>query len=365
MKGEHGRFFRWLSLFLVMLLFSATGIAEDMEEPAELFLKTDSRLSFSNAVYHYVEIQAEAKGADQLVLRVYKPDGTQAKYKVRRNTPTAQDAGMSSAYPVYENGNGLSGTELLFASNCATGTWTIEVRALRKKETVATATLAVEVWNPQRIELTDYERVHAMLLMEENTPQPVERGKIRFVAQLPEDHCFINAYWRSKYYDLKDSARNKCTRAIFSMGLSWLGIDCTPVRMSELVKAKEIYYTYEHVIDALGNIEQLDGKLELLWNNYIYGGASPVEIHFNYQGGMHALLLIARDTQNPDVFYALNPSEGVDATAYGGKKHDHVIPIIIEDGRIGGVIQSPLIKRYHKGKIDVICQWALIEEEDR
>ena len=360
--NRNNRFFlTCFQVLLILLLFSGSG--QCAENTASLSLSAEEPLSFYNGVYHYITVNAEAHGADQLVMRVYKPDGSQARFNVRRRGKNEAQAGMSASFQADENDNYLSGSKVLFLTKCDPGIWKIEVTALRNKEELLSAFLPVEVKAYGKIIPTEYETAYE-LVTEDDEEHSVVAGQVRFVAQMPKDHCFINRFWKSKYYDLTGSAKTKCTRAVLSMGLSWLGIDCTPVRMSEITKSQEIFHTYEHVIQALGNIEQIDGNLEDLWGNYLRGEASPIEIHFNFESGMHALLLIHRDSTIPELYYAVNPGDGVNATAYGGKKHDHIIPILIEQGEIGCMIQSPLVKRFHKGKLDVICQWKLTERTE-
>ena len=190
---------------------------------------------------------------------------------------------------------------------------------------------------------------------------PAEEGKIRFVAQNPKDPSFVKEYWLSKKYDLREKSNKKCTRAVFSMALSYLGIDCTPVRMSDLLWGEEIIHTFDPVCEKLGNVERISGDLDTLWAAYEAGEASPVLVHFDYESGegMHSLLLVSRDRLNPELFYCVTSSSAVNTSAFpDGKVRDHVIPILIEEGRIGAWIQSPLLKAYHKGKIDDIWQWT-------
>ena len=349
-------------LLSLLLLSPLAALGEAAEEAPFLELTPGGRLNFYNGTYHYVTVNAECRGADQLVMRVYKPDGSPFRFSVRRMGRNGVTAGMTASFAVDGEKNWLSGSEVLFSTKCTPGIWQIEVTALKDREEVAAATLRVTVLSAAEIRPGEYDIARAMLTGEADG-QNVIAGKIRFVTQMPNDHCFEKRYWRSKYYDLTGSAQTKCTRAVLSMGLSWLGVDCTPVRMSEMTKAQEIYYTYEHVIEALGNVEQVEGEVEALWDHYMSGAASPVEIHFTYEGGMHALLLIHRDRENPDIYYAVNPGDGVNATEYGGEKHDHIIPLLIEEGRIGAMIQSPLVKRFNKGKLDLICQWKLLDED--
>lgn len=362
MKQKACRLFLCLGLCFLSLFFSLPSCAETTEDTPVLTLTSDSDLYISNAVYHYVKLNSEVQNADQLMLRVLQPDGEPAAFKTRKRVNKKEGAVRATKFSVRGTTNGLNGTEILFPSKIDVGTWTIEVQALQKEKTVATATLTVEVWDMSQVQPADYEQARTLLQQDEDN-KSVEQGKIRFVTQISEDHCFTRSFWKNTYYNLLDTARTKCTRAVFSMALSWLGIDCTPVAMSSLVRSQEIFHTYEAVVKALGNVTRTDGNLEELWENYTLRGASPVAIHFVYDGGggMHALLLIGRDSICPDLYYAVNPSEGVDAREYGGKRHDHIIPVFIEEGKIGTLIQSPLVKRYNKSKIDVICQWSLTE----
>ena len=132
-----------------------------------------------------------------------------------------------------------------------------------------------------------------------------------------------------------------------------------------MLKGEEIDFTYDPVCRKLGNVSRMDGDLETLWTNYERGEASPVMLHFRYSGGegMHAVLLVARDEDDPELFYAVTTGQRVNTSAFpDGMSRDVVIPILIEKGENGQRIQSPALKRYHKGTIDQIWQWKLTEE---
>ena len=137
---------RCLCLGLAILLRPCIGITEETE--ATLSISSDSLLAFSNVLFHYVEIQAEVQGADQLVLRVYKPDGSKVRYKTLKIAQVGGEPIFSSAFPVNGTENKLSGTQVLFPRNSVAGTWTIEVRAMLKDEIVAVATLPVQIRDP-------------------------------------------------------------------------------------------------------------------------------------------------------------------------------------------------------------------------
>ena len=339
---------------------SAEAPAEGEDVP--VLLSVSGPVRFTNVLYHYVELcmQVTDERVNELTLRVWRPDGTPAAFRTRAHVRNDWKAVKSYSFPVNKDRENPNRTEIFFKSDCETGVWRLEVSALAGKKEMGSAALDIEVLAPYAIEPADYARVRERVRFPtaDGAPPEVQAGTIRFCAQLPEDPCFILSDWKSAEYDFSKDSRDKCTRCILAMALSYLGIDCTPVRMSELVRAYKLSITYRDVIKALGNVERVDGDLETLWEHYEQDGYSPVYIHFTYKGGMHALLLIARDSLNPDLYYAVNSSAAVNASMYpGGAGHEHIIPILIEDGKIGKMIQSPRVRRYHKGELDVICQW--------
>ena len=211
---------------------------------------------------------------------------------------------------------------------------------------------------------SDYSSIHAMVegMNMTKTVRSVRNGKIRFVSQFPTEACFVTAYWKDANYDLTSVAAKWCSRSVFSMAMSYLGVDCTPVAMSSLTGTYGISTAngYDAVLKKLGNVELVNGDWETLWSNYEENGYSPIYIHYDYPGSMHALLIVGRDQTNMNMYYAVNPAGWTNATAYkGGYTHDHVIPIIIEDGKIGKSIGSPLVTKYDGGIIDEIYQWKL------
>ncbi len=353
-------------LLLLIVLLSCTGMqgmAESGDGAYAVELTPTSIVSFTNAVYHYVVFDCSFQNADKLVLRLYHPSGKQTTFRTGQHVRYQLDPGRSVAYSVKRTDTEKRGLDIYFRRGCDTGLWTIEITAMtNQKKVVGRGTLTVEVREPAPVVPGDYDSVRELVVFPGKSGENAAvtgGGRIRFVTQLPDDSCFVPSLWKSAAYDLTDSSRTMCTRAVLSMALSWIGIDCSPVRMSDLTRAKEIFYTYADVLKKLGNVCCVEGNLEELWECYqTDGSCSPVSVHFTYGNqGMHALLLIARDSENPTLFYALNSSEGANMSALGGKKHDHLIPLIIEEGKVGCLIQSPALLKYQGGKIDQICQW--------
>ena len=71
MKQRASRLALCLCLCLLSLFISLPGDAENTESIPALVLTSDSDLSISNAVFHYVALHSEVSDADQLMLRVF------------------------------------------------------------------------------------------------------------------------------------------------------------------------------------------------------------------------------------------------------------------------------------------------------
>ena len=354
------RWFWGVLLIVGCLLGFSAACWSAAEKSQEIWLRLipTSPTAFTNAIPHTVTFDAEVEGAEKLTLRVYNPEGEIAGFRTQKQVQSGERAVRAAGYALRAGQTRKEDLNVFFKSDTAAGTWRVEVTASGTKKKPVTASLAVEIRPPDPLELGQLEETHALLRGTEGSAVPAEEGKIRFVAQDPADPSFVRDYWLSKKYDLRDSANQKCSRAVFSMALSYLGIDCTPVRMSEMLWGEDILSTFDPVCEKLGGVERVTGDLETLWAAYEAGEASPVLLHFTYDGGMHALLVAGRDREKPELFYCVTSGQPVNTSEWpDGLTRDHVIPILIERGEIGQWIQSPLLKRYHKGRIDEIWQW--------
>lgn len=351
---------KWGILLMISWMLGLASCSAE-ETDISLQLVPTTRTTFNNAIPHYVYFDAEVKNAETLTIQLFKPSGVQTVFRNRRHVNMNRKAVRRTQYQLKKGENRKTDLNILFRSESDIGRWRIEVTASAAGKKPCTETLEIEIQVPEVPEMGQLGEVHAFLEGEDgNEAVPVREGKIRFIAQNPKDPTFVKEYWLSKKYDLRESANKKCTRAVFSMALSWLGIDCTPVRMSEMLWGEEIYYNFDPVCTKLGNVKRRSGDLETLWKKYETGDGSPIFLHFTYEGGagMHALLLVSRDRMNPELFYCVTSSTPVNTSAYpDGREKEHVIPILIEEGKIGAWIQSPMLEIYNKGKIDEIWQW--------
>ena len=337
------------------------------QEELRLELVPRSDTSFTSVLSHDVVFHAKVRGARKLTIRLLDPAGRQTAFRTREKADRGYQAMRSASVALREGQKWAYDLSVVFPRDLQAGQWTIEVTASAEGREDAVCALPVEISDPRPLWMSRLKEVHEMLLGREGgSAVPVEPGKIRYIAQNPKDSLFVREYWLSKGFDLREGANGKCTRAVFSMALSWLGIDCTPVGMSDLLRSEELFYTYDQVCGALGNVTRVEGDLETLWTAYQVGEASPVLVHFVYSGGMHAVLLAARDEADPDLFYAITSGQRVNTSAFpDGCRRDMVIPLLIERGEKGARIQSPLLSAYHMGRIDEVWQWKLRDAPSR
>ena len=340
------------------------GLAET-DGGMELKLIPVTPVQFTNALFHYVYFDAEVHGAEKVTVELRSPEGQTVGFRTRKLVDQNRPPVNRTGYTLKKDQEKLEGLNVLFLSDCMPGMWSIEAKAYAEGKEAVTARLEVCVQEPKKLELKGLKRAHDLLTGVGATEVlPVTLGKVRYIAQDPKDPLFVNGYWVSPAYDLRKTANRKCSRAVFSMALSFLEVDCTPVRMSEMLRAEEVQdYTFDPVCRKLGDVERTEGNLETLWKNYQEGAGSPLLLHFRYDGGMHAVLLLARDEEDPELFYAVTSGQTVNTLKYpDGKARDPVIPILIEKGETGERIQSPMLERYHKAVIDEIWQWRIAGE---
>lgn len=161
------------------------------------------------------------------------------------------------------------------------------------------------------------EEVEALIRWPDETGEraPVERGVVRYISQAAgEDPLFRAEDWYGgepgSELDLtleRDRngkpytyfARNMCTRAIYSMVLSYLGVDMTPGGMSAMLEKRSISDPYHEITALLPGIESVtfsthafQSMFEAYQTDSRY---SPVYVYFRKKSGVtHALLVVAK-----------------------------------------------------------------------
>lgn len=226
------------------------------------------------------------------------------------------------------------------------------------------------------------EEVRELLLLpgEEAQPAAVERGKIRYIFQDSiSDPDFFPDYWYGgepgseldltvEISKLKGHfnepytyyARNMCTRAVYSMALSYLGVDLTPGAMSALLGMRDISMPYDEVTDQLPQIERVDFPqpvFDSMFEAYQNDGSySPVYLYFRRANGTtHCLLVVARREDGRYIvvdprYHTIN-GESV-----------RVYTIALNTTR-QFIVTSDFRSEHVESTIIRCCQWRLIEEE--
>lgn len=173
------------------------------------------------------------------------------------------------------------------------------------------------VWASSLPECTTADEVLPWLLFpQDGTICGVQQGYVRYVSQSPaKDPLFCADYWLGgepggeldltletdgtgepyPYY-----CGNMCTRAVYSMALSFLGVDCTPGDMSRLLNLRDLTEPYDEVSALLG-VEQVrygSNIFKKMYRNYTTDPAhySPVYVYLERPtGSRHAVLVVGQE----------------------------------------------------------------------
>ena len=226
------------------------------------------------------------------------------------------------------------------------------------------------------------EEVKALLLHPDEDGQPVsvERGKIRYIAQDSKyDPDFCPMYWYGgepgseldltveisklkghfnepyNYY-----ARNMCTRAVYSMALSYLGIDLTPGAMSALLNKRDIDMPYDEITKLLPEIESVsfsyDVFINMLEAYQTDSSYSPIYLYIRRPNNTtHCLLIVAR--QEDGRYIVVDPK-------YHDLRKESIKVYTISLNKYGQKIYA---SDFHNELKDCVvlrcCQWRLVESE--
>ena len=172
------------------------------------------------------------------------------------------------------------------------------------------------------------EEVSALLLQSDSGERlPVESGKVRLIVQTPRDEMFCADYWRvgeeKGEFDLTAKANRygapyayyigtMCTRAVYSMALSYLGVDLAPADMSVLTQRRTLDEPYDDVtamVEGLARSGLTDATFNEMMARYLSDERySPLYVYMKRANGVgHALLIVG---YNPETqrFLAIDPS---------------------------------------------------------
>lgn len=164
-------------------------------------------------------------------------------------------------------------------------------------------------------EATSAEEVEALLIMPGKfNLAGVEKGKVRYIGQNEEtDNMFRTGYWlggeKGSALDLTLTERYgtqfpfhaivMCSRSVYSMALSYLGIDLTPGDMSRMLNTRNLDEPYDIISQQCG-VERVTPEANVfntMFDNYLTDErCSPIYLYFRRPNGTsHAVLVVARD----------------------------------------------------------------------
>ena len=223
-------------------------------------------------------------------------------------------------------------------------------------------------------EATSVAEVESLLLMPGKfNLAGVEAGKVRYIGQNEEkDAMFRTGYWlggeKGSLLDLTLTERDGtkfpfhagvlCSRAVYSMALSCLGIDLTPGDMSRVMNSRNLSEPYD-AISALYGVERVmpeSNVFNTMFDNYLSDEHySPIYLYFQRPNGTrHAVLVVARE---PDTgrFLVIDSS----APPAGGKVY-RVYFISLNKQRTE--IINSTFKNLKGSKVLQLYQWRVVED---
>ena len=165
-----------------------------------------------------------------------------------------------------------------------------------------------------------------LLLPPEDGIADVQAGYIRYISQSEKrDTSFRKEYWlggeeggildltRKERYGVKFDFHTgvMCTRAAYSMILSYFGIDMSPGKMSEVTGKRNLYEPYTEISDMFGLELNRGGRLQFdkMMQNYLTDDSySPVYLYFRKPNGVNHAVIVVGYNPNPGRYLVIDSS---------------------------------------------------------
>ncbi len=222
---------------------------------------------------------------------------------------------------------------------------------------------------------TSAEEVEQFLLMPSKyNLAGVQRGYIRYIGQNQErDDAFRTGYWlggeEGTALDLTRKTRwsgepytfyagNMCSRAVYSMALSYLGIDMTPGDMSRMMNSRNLDEPYDIISWKVG-VERVPASADAfntMMANYMSDDSySPVYLYFRKpNGSTHAVLVVATIPEKSRYLVVdVNPPQS------GGKLYR--VYFISLNKKRDQIVNSTFYELLKGSSVLQLHQWRLIE----
>lgn len=204
----------------------------------------------------------------------------------------------------------------------------------------------------------------------DSVPAP-EKGRVRFVSLNPKDSAFRTDFWKSADYDLtvKSDSRgntyradytNMHSRAAYCMALSYLGVDVTPVMMSELAGSRDVNAPFDNVTRHFAGIERVQPKayiFDTMVENYLNDPShSPVVCQIRRpNGAMHTVLIVGYIPSTGGFIICDPEAPKLDGqTLHSYKMAWHVMRQV--------VLSSAFYDKFYASEVVALYQWRLTEE---
>lgn len=201
----------------------------------------------------------------------------------------------------------------------------------------------------------------------EELPAP-EAGKIRYISLNTKDSAFRQSSWVSDRYDLTTKAggykadiANMHNRAVYCMALSYLGVDVTPVMMSELAGSRDVTAPYDAVTSKLGvKLERVQPKayvFDTMVENYLTDSSySPVMCTFRTKAGeLYTVLIVAFIPSTGGFIICDAAAPRLDGEyLHSYKMAWHVVRRF--------VLSSAFYDKFYESEVIALYQWRLVEE---
>lgn len=212
---------------------------------------------------------------------------------------------------------------------------------------------------------------------EKYIPRGVQGGSVRYLSQNQQkDPAFCPEYWIGDWpggpldLTLEKSADGKayddhcgvmCTRAVYSMALSYLGVDCSPGGMSRMMGQRSLDAPYDCVTAELSGLERVtfdthvfDTMLEHYLADKTY---SPIYVYLKRpNGGFHALLVVGRNEAGQCLV--------VDPSIHWVKEKPVYAYYVRFSTSAHSIISATFNKEWAGSKVQGFCQWRLRGAEE-
>lgn len=199
-------------------------------------------------------------------------------------------------------------------------------------------------------------------------------GRIRYIAQSPYAEHFVKEWWlggeegsdldltlqkgkKGKPY--RDWCGTMCTRAVYSMCLSYLSYDLQPGEMSRIIGKRDLSVPYDSVTRRFPGIVRVGsasiGSLDTKVNNYLEDPSySPVMLTLTRKDGTpHAVLIVGQVGKNR--YLIVDPAE----KDFGGETAYVQILRLRPDHRY--VADATIYWSYKDAKLKNCYQWQRLD----